>query len=95
MQWKQRNVGDRAKSASFLATLFATWRLMRRLKMDDKTIRETGRMLKKMTYEFEERLKKRFAASEKVVFDISGLIFWPLVIVIAFALMFPFYYQAT
>ncbi|GFY10876.1 hypothetical protein TNCV_1123981 [Trichonephila clavipes] len=30
IQWKQRNVGNRAKSAPFLATLLATWRLIER-----------------------------------------------------------------
>ncbi|GFY69015.1 hypothetical protein TNIN_152431 [Trichonephila inaurata madagascariensis] len=64
------------------------------LQEDDTAIPDIGLELKKMTYEFEEMLKKRLADSEKVVFDTSGLIFWPLVIVIVFALMFPFYYQA-
>ncbi|GBM79046.1 hypothetical protein AVEN_264890-1 [Araneus ventricosus] len=65
------------------------------LKMDDEQIKQTGQILKLMTFEFEEKIKRRLANSEKVVSDISRLLFWPLVVVIVLALIFPIYYQVT
>ncbi|GFS71599.1 hypothetical protein NPIL_620311 [Nephila pilipes] len=82
---------------SFCGVIYPVKNFVNRIRLKMRTIEQTGRMWKVMADEFEERLKKRLVNvdTEKMVFDLSRFIFWPLIIVIILALMFPIFYPFT